>query len=241
MVEHGHTIKEIRQRIGAKNKQGYLHDFIYGGVDGAITTFAIVAGVEGAGLSSSVIIALGIANVLADGFSMAAANYTGTKAEMDNLQRLREVEKRHIREVPEGEREEIRQILLLKGLSGDVLERAVEAITRDEKIWVDMMMVEEYGASPAVPHPLPAALATFAAFIVCGMVPLLPFLLKMQNPFTGSIIATAFVFFGIGALKSRWALHSWWRSALQTLLIGCVAAAIAYYAGYLVSQIANLT
>ena len=72
MQDHGHSKTEITARISGDGQKSHLRDMIYGGIDGAVTTFAIVAGVQGAGLSSTIIIALGIANVLADGFSMAA-------------------------------------------------------------------------------------------------------------------------------------------------------------------------
>ena len=234
-LEHGHTPAEIARRLAEANRPGLLRDVVYGGIDGAVTTFAIVAGVEGAGLSQTVIIALGIANVLADGFSMAASNYSGTKAERDNIARLREIERRHIREEPDGEREEIRQILAAKGLKGSTLESATSAVTARESTWIDMMLVDEYGASPVDPNPLPAATATFLAFLACGMVPLIPFLFGLPDPFLGATVATACTFFGIGALKSRWSLAPWWRSGLETLTIGSVAAVIAYGAGHLVS------
>lgn len=237
-AEHGHSVDDVRKRLAEKSNSGHLRDFVYGGIDGAVTTFAIVAGVEGAGLSHGVIVALGIANVLADGFSMAAGNYTGTKAELDNLERLREIGRRHIRDYPEGEREEVRQILAAKGLDGQGLELAVEAVTRDEETWTNLMLVDEYGLSPVDPNPLPAAMATFIAFLLCGLVPLLPFLFGMEHAFTAAIISTAFVFFGIGTAKSRWAIMSWWRSGLETLSIGAIAALIAYYVGHLASQLA---
>lgn len=235
-LEHGHSRAEIADRLDNTNGSGRLRDFVYGGIDGAVTTFAIVAGVEGASLSPTVIIALGIANVLADGFSMAASNYSGTKAERDNVARLRRVEQRHIAEAPDGEREEVRQILARKGLEGTVLEGAVDAICAREKTWIDLMLVDEYGTAPVDPDPMPAALVTFAAFLACGMVPLIPFLFGLPNPFLGATIATAIAFFAIGALKSRWSLVSWWRSGLETLGIGAAAAGIAYGAGYLVGH-----
>lgn len=238
-LEHSHTPEDIRERLAKPTTSGYLRDCVYGGIDGAVTTFAIVAGVEGAGFSRTVIIALGIANVLADGFSMAAANYSATKADLDNLKRLRDIERKHIRENPEGEREEIRQILRLKGLRGDVLENAMEAITADDSVWVDMMVAEEYGVAATNPRPLPAAFATFWAFLICGTVPLLPFLLHMPDPFTTATIATGMIFFAIGAMKSRWALSSWWRSGLETLLIGAIAAVIAYAAGHWIGLITS--
>ena len=89
MLEHGHEPHEISSRINGTRRRSNLRDVIYGAIDGAVTTFAIVAGVVGAELSTKVIIALGIANVLADGFSMAAGNYSGTKAELDDARRLR--------------------------------------------------------------------------------------------------------------------------------------------------------
>ena len=210
-----------------------LRDTVFGAIDGAVTTFAIVSAVAGAGLSSGIIVALGIANVLADGFSMAAGNYSGTKAELDNIRRIREIEERHIRDVPEGELLELREILAEKGLKGDVLDAATKAIAADKQKWIEMMLVDEYGLSPVDPHPLRAAFATFAAFLAAGIVPLLPFVLGSTAGFVPSIILTAAVFFAIGTLKSRWSLSPWWKSGLETLLIGGIAASIAYGVGTL--------
>lgn len=206
---------------------------IYGAIDGAVTTFAIVAGVEGAGLSHGVILALGAANILADGFSMAASNYSGTKAELDDRQRIRRIEEDHILNHREGELEELRQILAQRGLSGTVLEQATAEISGQRDKWVSLMLTYEYGLSYAEPHPLRAAIATFIAFLLAGAVPLLPFVLGLPNPFEVSIAATLVTFFLIGTGKSRWSLASWWRSGLETLLIGSLAAAIAYLVGTL--------
>lgn len=232
-LEHAHTVDAISKRLAKDPKISYLRDWIYGGIDGAVTTFAIVAGVVGANLSSSVIIVLGLANLLADGFSMAAGNYSGTKAEADDVERIVEIEKKHIDHEPEGEREEVRQILAAKGLSGHALEEAVRAITADEDRWIKTMLVEEYGLSPNSRSPMKSALSTFAAFFVCGAVPLLPFILPVSNGFGWAIALTALVFFGIGSAKSRWSLAPWWRSGLETLSIGLVAAGVAYLIGYL--------
>jgi vacuolar iron transporter family protein len=231
MLEHGHSREEIAGRLAGARGRGHLRDSVYGAIDGTVTTFAIVAGVVGANLSTTIILVLGLANVLADGFSMAAANYSGTKAELDDALRLRQVEERHIRETPDGEREELRQILAAKGLDGAVLEAATDAISRNRKSWVDIMLVDEYGLAPVDPHPMRAALATFVAFVAAGLVPLLPFLLAVGDAFAWSAVLTGGVFLGIGALKSRWSLAPWWRSGLETLAIGGTAAAIAYGVG----------
>lgn len=231
--DHGHSKSEIARRLADSSSGGHLRDLVYGGIDGAVTTFAIVAGVQGAGLSPSIIIALGIANVLADGFSMAAGNYSGTKADLDDRNRLRQVEERHIAMYPEGEREELRQILALKGLKGQVLEDAVDAVAQDERQWVNIMLTDEYGLSPVDPTPMAAAIATFLAFLLAGIVPLIPFIFGLPDPFTLATLATGVVFFIIGAGKSRWSLAPWWRSGAETLLIGACAAGIAYFVGSL--------
>src|SRR5208282_1226275 len=109
-LEHSHTRQAIHDRLARGPRSNYLRDWIYGGIDGAVTTFAIVAGVVGADLSASILLILGFANLLADGFAMAASNYSGTKAESDDYERVLAIEQKHIALVPDGEREEIRQI-----------------------------------------------------------------------------------------------------------------------------------
>src|SRR3990172_7174180 len=128
-LEHGHHPGEIAKRLEQGPRASYLRDWVYGGIDGTVTTFAIMAGVVGASLSPGVVLILGIANLLADGFSMAAANYTGTKAELDEYAQLRCMEERHVDLAPEGEREEVRQIFQAKGFEGEALEAAVAVIT----------------------------------------------------------------------------------------------------------------
>jgi len=223
----------VEIRIGTPVGRGYLRDMIYGAIDGAVTTFAIVAGVAGAGLSTGVILALGLANLLADGFSMAAGNYSGTKAERDDVRRLAQVERRHLAQDPAGERREIREILRLKGLRGDVLEAATDQIAADREAAVALMLTDEYGLAPVEPHPMRAALATFGAFLVAGSVPLLPFVLSVPDAFRVAAMMTFAVFFAIGAAKSLWSEAPWWRSGLETLAIGGVAAGVAFAVGSL--------
>jgi vacuolar iron transporter family protein len=231
-LEHSHSHQAIHDRIHGKSKNSYVSDWILGGIDGAVTTFAIVAGVVGAALESQIIIILGLANLLADGFSMAASNYSAVKSDADDVKRLWAMEQQHIREVPEGEREEVRQILIGKGLSGEALEQALAAITANEKTWIETMLVDEFGVLPEGREPWKAGLATFSAFLVCGAVPLVAFVLDVASPFAWTIAATGMVFFVIGAAKSLWALTPWYRSGLETLVIGMTAAGVAYGVGY---------
>jgi VIT1/CCC1 family predicted Fe2+/Mn2+ transporter len=230
-LEHGHGPEEIATRLDAQNDSGRLRDAIFGGIDGTVTTFAIVAGVQGAGLPASIVIALGMANVLADGFSMAAGNYAGTKAIADDRRRLWDVEERHVRENPQGERDELEQILARKGLQGQVLQDATMMISANKKQWITMMMAEEYGLPPVDDRPIRAAVVIFVAFVLAGLLPLLPFLVGLTPAFSWSIGISGLTFFGIGAIKSRWSLAPWWRSGFETLLIGGLAAGLAYVVG----------
>ena len=236
-MEHDHSPDAISRRLAGHPRQNYLRDWVYGGIDGAVTTFAVVAGVVGAGLSARTVLILGAANLLADGFSMAASNYSGTKTERDDKDRLRAVEERHIDMVPEGEVEEVRQIFQAKGFQGDSLANVVDVITADRQRWIDTMLTEEYGLPGTLRSPVKAAASTFLAFLICGFVPLLPFVINLPAPIYLSTASTAAVFFAIGSVKSLWSLTAWWRSGLETLAIGMAAAALAFAAGTIVEHL----
>ena len=144
-MEHEHSHEAIRQRLAACPSHSYLRDWVYSGIDGTVTTFAIVSGVVGARLSPGVILILGGASLIADGFAMAAGNYLATRAEHDEFHHAEAVERRHIESFPDGERDEVREILRGLGIVGDLLERVVVAVTADRDRWVRMMLREEYG------------------------------------------------------------------------------------------------
>jgi VIT1/CCC1 family predicted Fe2+/Mn2+ transporter len=228
-LEHGHTEGAIRARLAHGPSSNYLRDWIYGGIDGAVTTFAIVAGVVGAELPATIVFLLGFANLVADGFAMAASNYSGTKAEHDDLDRVLAVERRHIALVPEGEREEMRQIFASKGFKGDDLNRIVAVLTSDNGVWARTMALEEYGLSSNLRSPGIAAISTFAAFMLCGLVPLVTYLLL--GGLATCVVATGSTFFTVGALKSRWSLAPWWRSGIETFIIGMSGATLAFAVG----------
>lgn len=236
-LEHEHSPEAIRLRLAQGARQNYLRDFVYGGIDGAVTTFAVVAGTVGASLSTRVILILGAANLIADGFSMAASNFLGTRTEREDYIRLETIERRHIEIAPEGEKEEVRQIYAEKGFDGADLERAVELITADRERWVQTMLTEEYGLPREIRSEWLAALSTFGAFVLCGFVPMMPFVLGSDSAFASSAFTTGFVFFAIGSFKARWSTQAWWRSGLVTLAIGGTAASLAYLAGSLLESI----
>jgi vacuolar iron transporter family protein len=229
-----HAPEAIAARLGGKRNSDYLADAVLGSIDGCVTTFAVVAGSVGGGLPANVAIILGLANLIADGFSMGASNYLGVKSQSEAVERARLVEHHHIQEVPEGEREEIRQIFARKGYEGDVLEKIVEVITKDKSRWVETMLAEELGLHLQGRRPLIAGLTTFIAFVAVGLVPLIPFFFSSLTPeqtFKVSAGATAIAFMIVGLIKGLALGQSRIRSSIETLVIGGAAAALAYVAG----------
>lgn len=245
-MQADHTSDAVRRRLASTPRQGYLRDFVYGGIDGAVTTFAVVSGVAGAELSNGIIIVLGIANLIGDGFSMAAGNFLASRAELQVLAKTRQTEQQHIAQIPEGEREEVRQIMSAKGFDGAALENAVQVLTSDEELWVNTMLQEEHGLSLNRPHPWKAAAVTFVAFCLVGSLPLVAFVLNSAfglppKPFLTSTILTAAAFFAVGTAKSRFVSQKWYWSGLETLAVGGAAAAIAYFIGAFLATLVDMT
>jgi VIT1/CCC1 family predicted Fe2+/Mn2+ transporter len=147
--------------------------------------------------------------------------------------------------VPEGEREEIRQIFASKGFSGADLERVVQVITSDDERWVNVMLREEYGYPAGEVSPWRAGLVTYMGFMIAGLVPLLPFIYQAIVPgglpqaFLWSIGLAGVVFFTIGALKSLFVEQRWYWAGLEILAIGGVAASLAYLVGAVLKGIAD--
>lgn len=236
-LNHSHDPKDVRDRLARPPTHSYAGEFIYGGFDGTVTTFAIAAGAAGASLSPRIIIILGVANLFADGFSMAAGAYLSAKAERERYDALRRTEEEHIRRDPDGERTEVAEILRKFGVPEDVLERATGAITKDRRRWIDVMMVGEYGLASRGKSPLVAGLATFASFLVFGLVPIAPYVAALDAPFTVASIATGLAFALVGVLKARHASVPAWRSVLHSLAVGGGAASLAWAVGWGLSRL----
>lgn len=218
--------------------QEYLGEFVYGGIDGSVTTFAVVAGAVGASLDSAVIIILGFANLLADGFSMSVGAYLSAKSERQNYRKHRRIEYWEVENIPEAEKEEIREIYREKGFEGKLLEQVVEVITADKDRWVDVMMTDELGMMEDSKSPFAIGGVTFFAFIVVGLVPLFIYVWDFLSSddysgslFLASCLMTGLAFILIGFLKSYVTRSSRWKGVLETLLLGAIAAAVSYFVG----------
>ena len=229
-----------------QHEQGqYIKSAVYGGLDGIITTFAVVAGVAGAQLAGGVVLILGFANLIADGLSMAIGDYLSTKAEQHYRQAERQREQWEVEHYPEGEKKELVELYVDKGMALEDAHAVVEIFARNEKTWVEVMMVEELGIVSSDESPIKNAVTTFVSFGVFGLVPLLAYVAVAFAPalqinrFLFASVLTAAALFALGALKVKITGRSWIRSGLETLVVGGVAAAAAYGIGVLLGGFAG--
>ena len=224
-------------------REGYISEFVYGGIDGSVTTFAVVTGATGALLSPSVILILGFANLFADGFSMAVSNYLSRKSEIELVQKFKKQEEWEIENKPKEETREVKEIYRKKGFSGIVLEKIVKKITSDKKIWVNTMLKDELNIAESERPPIKTALATYFSFIVIGFIPLLSYVAALFNSkilayqFPLSILLTASAFGFIGTVKGKLVKGSPIRGAIETIFVGSIAAAIAFFIGMFIRYV----
>lgn len=211
----------------------YVKDLVYGANDGIVTTFAVVAGVAGATLSPTVVLILGFANLIADGFSMAVGNYLGSKSELEYQRTEQAIEEWEAEHLPEEEAGEIREIYAKKGFTGADLDRAVQIITSNKKIWVEEMLAGEHGILPnGKSSPTKNALATFIAFSIAGFLPLLPYVFGIGNALMLSAATSGLAMFAVGAARTLITGKKWWRAGLEMFAVGALAAISAYAVGW---------
>jgi VIT1/CCC1 family predicted Fe2+/Mn2+ transporter len=239
-----HTRDAIARAVQAEERHGgagsqYIGEMVYGGLDGIITTFAVVSGVAGAQLGTPVILILGLANLLADGFSMATGAYLSSKSEQEYYQKEYQREAWEVKHFPDGERAELYEIYRQRGFSEEDSEKLVEIYSREPERWVKAMMVDELGMLQDERNPLTNGLATFIAFVVAGVVPLLIYLLGLFFPipqvgaFPISLILSCLALFSLGATKVLVTRLNPVRSGLEMLVVGGLAAGVAYVVGAL--------
>lgn len=238
-MKKAHSVKapERHQREAGK----YVKSLIYGGVDGIITTFAIVAGVVGANLDFNAILILGFANLLADGLSMGIGDYLSSKSEREYEQGEREREEWEVEHYPEGEIEEMVEIYEDKGISSEDAKAVVEIISKYPKAFVDVMMAEELGIIETDDSPIKNGVATFLSFALFGFVPLITYVIAQLVPylrdhsdlsFLLACILTGITLFVLGSLKVKVTGKNFIRSGLEMLALGGIAAAAAYGIGF---------
>lgn len=226
----------------------YIKSIVYGGLDGIITTFSVVASVAGAQLSTSVVLILGFANLFADALSMGVGDAISSKAEMELNRSERAREKWECENFLEGERREMVELYHQKGLSLEDAETVVAILSKDTEFFVDIMMVEELNLMPLDEDesPIKNGMVTFASFVVFGLIPLLAYIAtanvteKTSGSDTVFIIAcvlTALTLFALGAVKAKIVRQKWWLGGGNMLLVGIVTATVSFLIGLIISEI----
>jgi VIT1/CCC1 family predicted Fe2+/Mn2+ transporter len=219
----------------------YLGEIVYGGIVDSVTTFAVVAGAAGAGLSSTVVIILGFANLIADGFSMSVGAYLSSKSEQDKYMKEKRNDYWEIEHKRESEVEEVHDIFAELGLEGDLLQSVAEKVTENEDRWVEVMMKHKLEMVEEKRSPIWIGANTFISFFFFGFVLLIVYVLSYFEPLDGnmflmSLTLTALVFINIGWMKSNVTHTSKVRGVIETLGLGVIAAALAYLAGDLLEH-----
>jgi predicted membrane protein (TIGR00267 family) len=217
------------------HKKVNVREIVFGFNDGSISTLALLAGVTGGALARGQILIAGFSGVIAGAISMAIGAYISSKSEIEHHQSEIEREKREIEEVPEVEREEVRQIYLKKAdFTEEELSLVVNRITSDKRTWLDSMMKEELGLfQERFENPAKVGMIMLVAFVAGGLVPVMPFLLN-PTPQTSLIAASIMTFvslFLIGVWKTTFTNKPWLLSGLEMVFVGILAAAIPYLIG----------
>lgn len=219
----------------------YFQEIIYGGNDGIITTFAVVAGFAGAeiasvipGYSIIIVFLFGMANLAADGLSMGLGNFLSVRSEQDLYKKESEKERERLKNDRQAEIEETLEILREKGFSQKDALDLTKIYSKNEDYWVSFMMNFEHEIpNPTKENPFLTALATFLAFVVFGFIPLVPFIVYPSQALSYSAIATFSALLILGLLRWKITGDKLLKSVFEIIFVGGIAAVSAYLVGSL--------
>ena len=208
-----------------------VRDIVIGMSDGLTVPFALAAGLTGAINSAGIIVTAGLAEIAAGSIAMGLGGYLAAKSDAEHYAKEREREKREVKEIPEEEMREVAQVFQSYGLSHAESAPIVDALSRHPQKWVDFMMRFELGLEKPDPHrALQSALTIAGAYIAGGFIPLIPYMLvphaKSALWFSALITLLALLIFGF--VKGRFTGVNPMKSAIQTAIIGSLAAAAAF-------------
>ncbi|OGK13527.1 hypothetical protein A3A93_00255 [Candidatus Roizmanbacteria bacterium RIFCSPLOWO2_01_FULL_38_12] len=216
----------------------YLKEIVYGGNDGIVTTFAVVAGFTGANanigsLSYLTVLLFGLANLFADGVSMGLGNFLSMRSERELFHKEKNKELKEINENPKIEKAETQELLMIRGFSKSDAETLVNLYSKNRDYWADFMMRYELEMTNPLENPYLTAVATFLAFVAFGFIPLVPYVFFKNDPqtFIYASIATALALVLLGLLRWRVTRDSIVRSVGEILIVGGLSAVVAFVVG----------
>jgi VIT1/CCC1 family predicted Fe2+/Mn2+ transporter len=230
-----------RRRIRPHRHDGgkdWLRDVILGGQDGLVNILGIILGVIAGGGSETVLVSAGFAAAMTESLSMGAVGYSSTVADRDYYQAQRALEQSSIRDAPEMEEYELRELYRQKGFSGPLLDDVVATITADRERWLSTILGEERQLSPVSNgEVLRVSVVITLATLVGHLIPLAPFLfLGRPAALVTAVVLSALVLFGVGVYSAVTRVGSWWRNGVKMVAIGLGAAAVGFAIGHLFSS-----
>jgi vacuolar iron transporter family protein len=211
---------------------GWLRPAVFGAMDGLVSNFALIAGMDGGTTSGShVVVLAGLAGLVAGSFSMAAGEYTSVASQRELALAEIDLERREIAEHGAEETDELAGAYRAKGLDPELADRVAEQLHADPETALGEHVREELGIDPNdLPSPLLAAGSSFLAFAVGAVLPVAPYLLGAETV-VPALLVSLIALFGCGAVVSRVTARSWWSSGLRQLVLGALAAAVTYGIG----------
>ena len=216
-----------------------VRDIVIGMADGLTVPFALAAGLTGAIASTRIVVTAGLAEIVAGSIAMGLGGYLAAKTDSEHYasERRREIEETV--EIPDQEQEEVAKVFRGYGLADEHVQPVVNAICSDQKRWVDFMMRFELGLEEPEASRAGRSAGTIAAsYIVGGLIPLAPYMLAGQifTALSISVGVTLLALLIFGFIKARSTDVTPWRGALQTALVGGLAAAAAFFLAHLVNM-----
>ncbi len=212
---------------------GGLRAGVFGMSDGLVTNVSLILGFAGAHPSPSVVRLAGLAGLVAGAFSMGTGEFVSMSAQRELFERELEVERRALRDAPEGETEELVQLYVDKGLSPDFARRFAHEVMSDPALALETHAREEFGVDPrSLGSPIAATVSSFLAFSLGAFLPLLPWLFTAgTTAIVGSIVLSAVAAAALGAVLGALTSRHWWLSAIRSLVLAGCAAWVTYAIG----------
>ena len=229
-------------RFNFRMNSDYVKSMVYGGLDGIITTFAVVSGVTGGALDFKIVIVLGFSNLLADGLSMAVGDYLSSKSENEFITKEIEQHQSNFNYDFQSELNDFKEYYINKGLTETDASLISETLAKYPKVIEQERINMIFGTAETEAHPINNALVTFFSFILYGFIPLIAYVFAssstflMENTFIVAGILTGLTLFILGAIKSKLTLTNWVRSGMEMLLVGGATAFIAYMIGFILGS-----
>jgi VIT1/CCC1 family predicted Fe2+/Mn2+ transporter len=216
-----------------------VRDIVIGMSDGLTVPFALAAGLSGIAHSTAIVITGGLAEIAAGAIAMGLGGYLAARSDVEHYAKERATEEKEVEVIPDKEKEEVEQVLLTYGLEKNQSKLVAEALSKRPEAWIDFMMRFELGLEKPDPkRALRSALTIGLSYIVGGLIPLAPYMLisNAGSALMFSVIFTLFALLIFGYVKGRFTGGHPIRSALQTALIGGLAAAAAFGLAKLISK-----